>query len=370
MPPGILQPVPTEVPQTSSPNQANPSPGKPELLHQYGSQKSFLFPKQTPSSKRQSPPVIPQYPPLSPQLPPKPDPSAISPVTQHPSPGALVYMQVPPTSRPYLPPDASTAYPQLTKGTTPYQPLSKSGIPQPLSAPKSISCPTMPPLSAPYSYPPQPRYPPVPPDTILYQPTSSQYQARPSQPSTMAPQQSFLERQRPVAHSMGPPNVQLAPASQISSKSPQSTAHRVSTSPQRVPATQIPQLLTSESRLVANLSPSGLHASQQAMTESSPVGHLPTNNSPHEVQQPNIQSSRGQRVRAYYETDNYTSRDTDRLLTLTQSDQWGKGEVKENMPLNSEVGDNLIIGKYFLLFWNCNYMMQNCKGNLVTSLIF
>lgn len=358
MPPGILQPVQTEAPQTSSSNQTNLSPGKPELLQQYGGQKSFLFPKQIPSSKRHSPPVVPQYPPVSPQLPLKPHPPAVSPVTQHPPPAALVYLQVPPTSRPYPPPDVSTSYPQLSKSATPYQPSSKSGIPYPLPAQKSIPCPTMPPQSTPYSYPPQPRYPPVPPETILYQPTSSQYQARPSQPSTMAPQQSFLERQRPIVHSMGPPNVQLAPVSQISTKSPPSTAHRVSTSPQRVPATQS---LTPESRLVANLSPRGLHASQQAITESSRQGHPPTNHSPQEVQQAIIHSSRGQRVRAYYETDSYIGRDVDRSSTSSEIDKWEKGEVKENMPLVSKDGDNLVIGKYCLLFWSSDYMMRSVK---------
>jgi hypothetical protein len=96
-----------------------------------------------------------------------------------------------------------------------------------------------------------------------------------------------------------------------------------------------------------------LHASQQAIIESSHASHQLTNHSPHAVQQPvihnsraeqqpTIHTSRGQRVRAYYETDNYTSRD-DRSSTSSESDQWAKGEVKENMPL---ARDNVVIGTY------------------------
>ena len=320
MPPGILQPL--QVPQATSPSKTNSSPCKPEILQQYGVQKSFLFPKQTPSLKRHSPPVRFQYPPVSPHLPPKLDSSAVSPVAQHPSPGGLVHLKAAPTSRPYPPPDVSTSYPQLSKGTTPYLPSPKNGAPYPIPAQNTIPCPTMPPQSSPYSFPQQPRYPPVPPDANIYQVTSAQYQPRPSQPSTVAPQQPFLERQGLVVYSMGPPNVQLAPVTHMSSKSP--PAQRVQpTSPQRVPATQLPQSLT---------------------TEIPRVGQAPTNLSPQAVQQATLHSSRGQRVKAYYEIDNYRSSDIDRSSTSSESGQWEKGEVKENMPLDTE--DHLVLGKY------------------------
>ena len=335
-----------QVPRSSSPNQPNPSPGKltksPEVPQQYGTQKAFQFPKTNPTSNGYSPPATRQ-----------PYPRVSSHAAQHPPPGALHYPQVPPATRQYPPPNVSAPYPPISKGATPYQPLSNSGIPYPPPARNTIPYPQMPPQSAPYSYSPQSKYPQTPPGTILYQPTSTQYQVRLSQASQMAPHPPFVDRQKPIVHSMGPPNVQVSRISPTVKSPPSSTPHRAPTSPQRLVGTQIPQQLSPESGMAQDPSSRALHASQQAIIESSHASHQLTNHSPHAVQQPvihnaraeqqpTIYTSRGQRVRAYYETDNYTSRD-DRSSTSSESDQWAKGEVKENMPL---ARDNVVIGTY------------------------
>ena len=339
------------------------SPGKPtkspEVRQQHATPKSFQFPKQAPTSKRHSPPARLPYPQVSSQLTLTTDPS-ISPVAQHPPPCALIYPQVPPAARPYPPRNVAAQHPPLSKGTTPYQPLSNSGIPYPPPAQNTIAYLTMPPQSAPYPYPPQSRYPLTSPGNIPYQPTSTQYQVRPSQASQMATQTPFTDRHRPILHSVGPPNVQVATVSHLppTVKSPPSstTPHPVHTSPQKLEA-QIPQQLSPGSRMAQDRSPHDLQVSQQqAMMETSHAGYQPTNHSPHAVQQPAIhgsraeqqpalQSSRGQRVRAYYEID--TSRVVDKSPS-SENDQWARGEVKENMPLGGAT-DNAVIG-IFLFF--------------------
>jgi hypothetical protein len=113
--------------------------------------------------------------------------------------------------------------------------------------------------------------------------------------------------------------------------------------------------------MVQDLSSRGPHSNQQAIPESSYPVSQPSNHSPQAVQQlvihgsradqlPSHVSSRGQKVRAYYETD-YTSRVVDRSSTSppSQGDQWVKTEVKENMPVNGTT-ENVLIGNFHFAF--------------------
>ena len=117
--------------------------------------------------------------------------------------------------------------------------------------------------------------------------------------------------------------------------------------------------------MVQDLSSRGPHASQQVMTEGSHAGPQPTNHSPRAIQQlvvnssraeqlPTLASSRGQNLRAY-EID-YTSRAVDR--SSTESDQWVKTEVKENMPLNGTT-ENAVIGIFHLFLLKVYFMRQS-----------
>ncbi|XP_028399104.1 putative histone-lysine N-methyltransferase PRDM6 [Dendronephthya gigantea] len=330
IPPAILQPVlkdaaptsqqnqgPHSAPAVTSPHSAKPyrSPG---ILQQYAPHKSFQFPKQIPRSipsKGNSLPTKLSYSPVSVPMQAQPD-TSVSPAQHHQPQITLPYPPVSPVPRPYLPPNVPAPYPQLPK----------SSIPHPQSAVKiSTHYPAMAPQSTPYTYPPQSGYPPVPPGTILYQPSSTHYQVVPS-PGT--PQDSFLARQRQIAHSMGPPSSHIARTSPSDKPSHSSIAvsetQRAPTSPQKQVAVQIPQQFPPESRVRQESSSSqSSHASQQPISHQSPCAD----------QQTTIQSSRRQRVRAYYETDGYASRAAERSSMSPETDQWTTGEVKENMPL-------------------------------------
>ena len=331
--------------QSTSPNNSNTSPSNPGIPSQRFP-KSFQFPK-TSTSKGYSPPARVPYAPGSPQLPIKPD-SSLSSVAQQPSSGAFLYPQVPPTSHPYPPPNVSMPYPPLTKGTTPFQPKSKSGIPY--SSPNVIPYPPMPPQSTPYPHSPQTRYPATTPGSVLYQPTSTQYQVIPPASSQRGQRPAFLDRQGPTTHSVGPPSIQLPPGCRISSlvKSPTSpSSQRLPISPQTLAATQTPQQLSPDTKLMQVSFSRGLRMDQQANTENPPVTQPPVTQSSRAEHQPIVHSSHGQKVRAYNETESYTTRPIDRSSTSSETEQW-KREVKENMPLGGEI-DKAMIGKTLIL---------------------